>query len=157
MAKGGNGKGGNGGGGKVGAVADFGSVVEDTNLLASGDVLANDSGNNIIVTDPGTYIGLYGTLVLNANGTYSYTLNNSTSAVQALAANEVVSDVFSYAIAGGGGNGQSSPSTLTIQVTGTNDAPVVTSAAQSGAVSEGDDGSSRTATGQVTFSDADLS
>src|SRR5436190_753649 len=39
----------------------------------------------------------------------------------------------------------------------TNDAPLITSAAQSGAVSEGDDGASQSATGQVTFSDVDAS
>src|SRR5207247_1869689 len=46
---------------------------------------------------------------------------------------------------------------VTITITGTNDAPVITSAAQSGAVSEGDDGSSQSASGQVTFSDVDTS
>src|SRR5204863_5814125 len=44
-----------------------------------------------------------------------------------------------------------------ITITGTNDAPVITSAAQTGAVSEGDDGASKSATGQVTFSDVDAS
>src|SRR5947207_9715698 len=44
-----------------------------------------------------------------------------------------------------------------ITITGTNDAPVITSAAQTGAVSEGDDGSSQSASGQVTFSDVDTS
>src|SRR5436190_1466890 len=39
----------------------------------------------------------------------------------------------------------------------TNDAPLITSAAQSGAVSEGDDGASQSASGQVTFSDVDTS
>src|SRR5207249_1209948 len=42
-------------------------------------------------------------------------------------------------------------------ITGTNDAPVITSAAQAGAVSEGDDGASKSASGQVTFSDVDTS
>src|SRR5207247_1550933 len=46
---------------------------------------------------------------------------------------------------------------VTITITGTNDAPVITSAAQSGAVSEGDDGASKSASGQVTFSDVDAS
>src|SRR5207302_1290022 len=44
-------------------------------------------------------------------------------------------------------------------ITGTNDAPVITSAAQSGGVSEGDGqpAASMSATGQVTFSDVDTS
>src|SRR5207245_4413393 len=47
--------------------------------------------------------------------------------------------------------------TAMVTVTPVNDAPVITSADQTGSVSEGDDGSSMTATGQVTFSDVDLS
>ena len=53
--------------------------------------------------------------------------------------------------------GATATQAVTISIAGTNDAPVITSAAQTGAVSEGDDGSLVTATGQVTFSDADTS
>src|SRR5206468_1828488 len=44
-----------------------------------------------------------------------------------------------------------------ITITGTNDAPVITSGAQAGGVFEGDGGTNQTATGQVTFTDVDAS
>src|SRR5262249_1881330 len=57
------------------------------------------------------------------------------------------------------GHGGAVAQSATITITGANDAPMITSAAQTGAVSEGDDlpAASKTATGQVTFSDVDTS
>src|SRR5207249_11628030 len=63
----------------------------------------------------------YGTLHLNANGSYTYTLDNTNPAVQALAEGQTVADVFSYTNSDGNG---SSTASLTVTVTGTNDAPV---------------------------------
>jgi len=98
-------------------------------------VLANDTdadaGTVLTVASPGTFIGAYGTLVLNSNGTYTYTLNNSSAAVQALASGEVVQDVFSYQAKDPQG-ALSNVTTLKVTVTGTNDAPTV--AAQVAAV-----------------------
>src|SRR5436309_9177841 len=100
MANGGNGNNGQGnngnGNGKPTAVADLASVKEDVTLIAIGNVLANDSGQNIAVTTVGTFVGTFGTLVLKADGTYTYTLNNNSFAVQSLAEGQVVADVFSY-------------------------------------------------------------
>src|SRR5262249_42156154 len=76
--------------------------------------------------------GTYGTLHLNADGSYTYALDNSKPSVQALADGQQVTDVFTYT--NSDNHGGSSSSTLTVTVTGTNDAPVVTSAAA--AVSE---------------------
>jgi len=62
-------------------------------------VLTNDSdidqGTVLTVANAGTFNGTYGQLVLNANGSYSYTLNNS-QAVQSLAAGQVVTETFAY-------------------------------------------------------------
>ena len=68
--------------------------------------------------------GTYGTLVLGANGSYTYTLNNANPAVQALARNQAVSDTFTYTITDA--DGDISTTTLTVTVTGTNDAPDIT-------------------------------
>ena len=56
-------------------------INEDTGVYNSGaaSVLDNDfdfDGDAMTVT-PGVFVGTYGTLTLNANGTYSYTLNAS--------------------------------------------------------------------------------
>lgn len=53
-------------------------------------------------------------------------------------------------------NGTLSVGTLTVKIDGVNDKPVITSVPQSGTVSEGDDGSSQSTSGQVTYSDADV-
>lgn len=57
--------------------------ASETQLTLTGNVLTNDvQGADVVATGPnsgpitaGTFTGTYGTLVLNANGTYTYTLN----------------------------------------------------------------------------------
>jgi len=101
--------------------------------------------------------GMYGSLVLNANGSYTYILDNSLPATQNLASGATAAEHFTYTITDG--DGGTSSATLTIGVTGTNDAPVITSsvAQATGAVVEqghyvsGVD----TATGTLTSSDVD--
>ena len=66
--------------------------------------------------------GTYGTLHLNANGSYTYALDNTNPAVQALAEGQTVTDVFNYA--NSDNHGATSTASLTVTVTGTNDAPV---------------------------------
>ena len=108
------------------AVADVNAVTEDTppNPVI-GNVLVNDTdvdaGTVLTVADPGTYNGTYGTLVLNADGSYTYTLDNSRPAVQALANGLQVTDVFAYTASDGM---VTAPSNLTVTITGANDAPV---------------------------------
>ncbi|MEZ2144669.1 VCBS domain-containing protein [Bradyrhizobium sp. DN5] len=120
------------------AVADIVSVTEDATTVASGNLLANDTdadvGDTHIVsavaggTDNGTTITVvsaYGTLVVTkATGAYTYTLNNSSASVQALAEGQQVTDQFTYTNADNhGGTGLS---TLTVTVTGSNDAATIT-------------------------------
>ncbi|MDN7139241.1 retention module-containing protein [Pseudomonas sp. JQ170] len=56
-------------------------IASETRLTLSGNVLTNDVQGADRVTagpiTPGTFTGKYGTLVLNADGTYTYTLNTS--------------------------------------------------------------------------------
>ena len=83
-------------------------------------MLANDTDvdvETLTVTNPGTYIGAYGTLVLAANGSYTYT---PTAAAQALTKGAVVNDVFNYIASDGTA---SDTATLTVTVTGLGGAP----------------------------------
>src|SRR5207247_1252984 len=96
----------------------------------------------------------YGSASVDQDGSWHYTVSDA-GAVDALAAGETLSDTFTVKVADSQGGFASQDVKITI--TGTNDAPVITSAAQSGAVSEGDDGASQSATGQVTFSDVNAS
>ena len=123
--------------GPVGS-ADTASVNENV-LLEKNEadgVLTNDSGGdteNLIVTNissndtsnAGTagqgVLGTYGTLTINANGSYSYTPN--TAAAEALDKDDVVTEVFTYTVKDDNGV-NSSTATLTFTITGVNDAIV---------------------------------
>ena len=63
----------------------------------------------------------HGTLALGTNGAYTYTLDNSNSAVQALDDGETLTDTYTYTVSDGT---VSRTATLTITIFGTNDAPV---------------------------------
>ena len=67
----------------------------------------------------GGIAGTYGTLVLNINGSYNYTLNNSDPRVQGLDSNDTLTEVFTYTITDG--DGDPATTTLTITINGSND------------------------------------
>ena len=72
-------------------------------------------------------VGTYGSLTLNADGSYVYALDNASTNVQNLLAGEVVQDQFTYTISDG--HGGIDQATLTINVTGAQDltaGPVIT-------------------------------
>ncbi|MEO8417918.1 MAG: retention module-containing protein, partial [Methylophilaceae bacterium] len=115
-------------------VADTAAVQEDGTTTAIGNVLANDNDpNNDILTvsqvngvagNVGSAVtGTYGSVSIAANGAYIYTLNNAAANVQALGAGQTVTDVFTYTASDG--NGGTASTSLTVTVTGTNDAAVI--------------------------------
>ncbi|RZN08519.1 putative Ig domain-containing protein, partial [Bradyrhizobium sp. Leo121] len=68
--------------------------------------------------------GAHGSLVLNANGTFTYTINENDSAVQALRlSTNTVTDAFNYTMRDTAG--LTSTTTLTITIHGADDAPVL--------------------------------
>ncbi|MBQ0933626.1 Ig-like domain-containing protein, partial [Ideonella alba] len=115
------------------AVADTNTTSEDLTLSVdkAAGVLANDTdpnGDTLTVTTVsfnGTTVSAgqaivsqWGTLVLKADGSYTFTPN---AAAQGLDDGEIGQDIFSYTIKDAAGN--TSTTTLTITVTGQNDAP----------------------------------
>ncbi|MBU0863132.1 MAG: VCBS domain-containing protein [Alphaproteobacteria bacterium] len=87
------------------------------------DVADNDPDlEAITVTSAGTYVGLYGTLVINPNGSYTYTLDEDKPVVNALDSGQTLTESFAYTISDGS---LSVGSTLTITVFGSNDAPTI--------------------------------
>ncbi len=110
------------------ATADSVTVVEDSLVTASGNALANDSdpeGRALRVTNPGSYAGTVGTLMLNGNGSYSYSLANESAAVQSLAAGQSLTERFAYGVTDDDPNGAvSSESAIVVTVLGSNDLPV---------------------------------
>ncbi len=117
------------------------SVNEDATISATdgstgvtGDVLTNDTdadGDTLTVSaiqnSSGTsgtlgsgLTGAYGTLTINADGSYSYAADQS--AADDLDSGDQVTDVFTYTVSDG--NGGQDTATITITITGVNDAPV---------------------------------
>lgn len=128
--------------------------------FATGNVLDNDddadsasikvvgvsAGNNTIQTNgysaqAGSIVyGQFGLLVLLGNGEYIYTLNNLDSDTITLAEGDVAHDVFTYFVADN--DGATSTATLTIDVTGANNAPIIVGGVNTGSVTEDDQGNS---------------
>ncbi len=163
------------------AVADSNTAVEAGGTLnnaagsnATGNVLANDTDPNS--TDTKTVSGVaagtvasaagsvgsavagnYGSIQIAANGTYTYSVDNNNSAVQALRiSGQTLTDIFTYTMRDAGGLTSSTQVTITIQ--GANDAPVAIGdngfAAEAGGVANGVAGSN--AVGNVLSNDTDV-
>ncbi len=97
-----------------------GDVLIVTNVMDADEDLAVTAGTTSM---DGTVItGLYGTLTIGADGSYIYNLtSNDDPVIQGLAEGETLSDVFSYVVTDTFNQPQTA--TLTITITGTNDAP----------------------------------
>ena len=83
-------------------------------------VIAVENSSSIGGLIGGPLVGTYGTLILNADGSYSYSADQD--AADPLAVGETADDIFTYTISDG--NGGTDTATLTITVTGTNDGPI---------------------------------
>ena len=127
------------------AVADTADATEKGGIAngsggspATGNVLTNDTdpdaGDTKAVTAVsfgaaagtlGTALaGAHGSLVLNASGAFTYTVNETDAAVQALRqSTDTLTDVFSYTMRDTAG--ATSSTTLTVTVHGANDAPTL--------------------------------
>jgi VCBS repeat-containing protein len=174
------------------AVADTNWTTEDAALISGNVITGADhntpaapsgtfadvadtdvDGETLTVAAPGSFNGSYGTLVLNADGSYTYTLYASEAAAtaaghaggyNAVQARDVgdaaLTDSFNYAATDGDAN--SVASTLTISIFGANDAPTLS--VTPGALSVYEAGlpqgsnsaaTSETVTGSFTVGDVD--
>jgi VCBS repeat-containing protein len=152
----------------ISAAVDTGAVNEDdspTTLTAGGTITfddldladshtvsatadaANMLGGTLapVVTDAATGAG---------NGTVTWTYNVANSATQYLAQGETATEKFSVTIADG--HGGTASQLVTVTITGTNDAPTISAAIDTGAVTEDDAAVTLTTSGTITFDDVDL-
>ena len=134
-------------------------------LLNDTDVDAADTRTAVAVSNSGgtagvlgtALRGLYGDLVLQANGQYVYRVDNTLAAVQALRTyGDTLTEVFSYEIADR--IGARSTSTLTITLHGQDDTPVVVAdaavAVEAGGMANGTPGTNPS--GNVLGNDSDV-
>jgi len=104
--------------------------ASETQLTLTGNVLSNDvQGADVVATGPnagpitaGTFTGTYGTLVLNANGTYTYTLNPADADFKALHGGGNGTETFTYTLTDADGDTSTANLVLNIH---NNDDPVV--------------------------------
>ncbi|RMF46542.1 MAG: hypothetical protein D6755_06475, partial [Anaerolineae bacterium] len=135
------------------AVADTASITEDASPnTVSGDVLTNDAlgADGAPAGGPVTAATVnlpYGTLVLNSDGSYTYTLDNSNSAVNALKTGESLTDSYTYTLTDA--DGSTTTATLNITINGTDDPSVLTADSQT--ILE-----DTVATGNVLTNDSDV-
>jgi len=105
----------------AGDVADSqGADGATVTRIASDNVPASTAANTggVLEID-----GEYGTLTINPDGSYSYALDNSNLAVQGLAENETLNEVFSYTLTDG--DGDTDDATLTLTINGADDGVTV--------------------------------
>jgi VCBS repeat-containing protein len=118
------------------------ALAEDNVLTSAGNALANDSdtdalhvagvragaesaGGSFTAVSGATVVhGLYGDLTINADGSYSYALDNSSTAVQALNDGQHVSDVFTYQVSDT--HDATDVAQISFDIAGANDGPPVT-------------------------------
>src|SRR4029079_1902996 len=102
--------------------AGSGNVTEDvaTASVATGTAQAVDPDDSVSYVTAAGAAGTYGNFSIGTNGAWSYTLNNSLSATNALDTTDTSFDQFTITVKD---EETSSTSVVTITVHGTNDAP----------------------------------
>ncbi|WP_458130783.1 retention module-containing protein [Pseudomonas sp. R3-41] len=110
------------------AVDDSNGTASETNLTLTGSVLTNDTqGADPVASGPitpGTFTGTYGTLVLNADGSYTYTLNTADADFKGLHGGGNGSETFTYTLTDA--DGDTSTANLVLQVHNNDDPVIIT-------------------------------
>lgn len=138
-----------------------GATIEDgvtnvTGEIAFADVDLRDGHSVTAVAGSGGYLGTFNAFVTDASfgdgaGSVSWNFAVDNGAIQYLAAGQVLTQTYTVTISDGRGGTVQQP--VTVTVIGTNDAPTITAALSSGAVTE--DGTV-SAAGTIAFADVDL-
>lgn len=106
------------------ATGGSGSVTEDGTLSAGGTIGVSDpdTSDDHSFSIQGGGAGTYGTMSVDANGNWTYNLNNSAANVQALNSGDAVVDSFVFNV--DDGNGGVTTANVDVTVNGEDDGPV---------------------------------
>ncbi len=143
----------------AGSVVEAGGVANNIPGIpvATGDLFAADTDDPSdlweAVGSPTASVNGYGSYVMTAAGVWTYTLDNSNAAVQALNVGQTLTDTFTATTIDGTGQ------VVTVTITGANDAPVISgttsgNVTEAGGVNNGTPGTP-TATGDLNATDVD--
>ncbi|MEF8843817.1 MAG: putative Ig domain-containing protein, partial [Haloarculaceae archaeon] len=132
------------------ATNNTGAVTEDDLTITTGNVIDDsdsdpeDPVSQLVVSEVNgsdgdvnsTVTGNYGNVTIEADGNYTYNLNNTFTTIQELAAGETLTDTFEYTLSDQ--EGGTDTATLTVTITGTNDQPVLDTALSNQTDDDGD-------------------
>ncbi|MDD9155545.1 retention module-containing protein [Aliivibrio sp. S4TY2] len=125
-------------------------LKEDETITDSKVLTVTDPNGDDVTFDAKTLTGTYGTFTVDANGVWTYTLDNDAAHIQGLKEGEVVSEVFTvFAV---DVHGAKTAQQVTVNITGTNDIPKI-SGMDTGSVEEADGSST---SGNFVTSDVDV-
>ena len=102
------------------SATDATTTATEDQTSASTSQVQLDQGATVTSTD---VVGQYGTYHFSPDGSFTYTLDNSNSAVQALTAGQTLPDPVSYSVTDTAGN--TATATATATITGSNHAPTI--------------------------------
>ena len=132
----------------------------DVDSVANGEskvVTAITNSASVAGTLGSALAGTYGSVTMNADGSYSYAVDNANATVQGLRSNaDTLTDTFTYTMQDAAG--ATSSTTLTVTIRGANDNPIAFdnsgTAVEAGGLNNGTPGIN--ATGNVLFNDTDV-
>ncbi|MUL10571.1 retention module-containing protein [Aliivibrio fischeri] len=128
-----------------------GTVVEDTTTTIEGQLNSGDPDvGDVHAWNLVDGVGQYGSLTMNSNGRWTYTLMNSLAAVQALGPSDTLIETFTVIVTDS--QGESVQKDITITIEGTNDLPEITSGTTGEYI---EDVSPDVVTGQLIATDVD--
>src|SRR5690606_1423045 len=130
------------------------TLVEDSGAYTvSGNTLTNDSAFDGPVAFngwQGSTTGQYGSFTANADGTYSYVLDNANPTVNALKSGQSLTETFSYQVRDA--DGDVANASVTITINGRTDGPPVVDVPDDNGVAAGNISIAENATAPVTGS-----
>ena len=129
--------------------ADAASITEDdaATLTASGKLDITDADTGEAVFSAGTVTGTYGSLIIDADGNWSYEADNTQTAIQALGDSDNLTDTITVQSVDG------TTKDITVTINGINDIAVI-SGADATSITE-DDAAILTAFGKLDVTDVD--
>ncbi|WP_205692143.1 beta strand repeat-containing protein, partial [Cellulophaga sp. Z1A5H] len=112
------------------AVDDSNSIAANTTGTVTGNVLTNDTGNILTVSEvdvyptqvSNSYTTLYGSIIMQSNGNYTYNVDETSSSITGLKNGESLIDIVSYTARDN--SGIIDYGTLSITINGVDEAPV---------------------------------
>ena len=126
-----------------------GSLNEEdaSTLNATGTLMVTDTDSGEASFTAATVTGSYGSLTIDASGSWSYEADNGQTAIQSLGSGDTLTETLSIQSVDG------TTQNIVITINGTNDAAVI-SGTTTGSLNE-EDASTLNATGSLTVTDTD--